>query len=198
MYAGKTTETLKRVLWAKNGRNDRVRVFKPAYDNRYAEVEIVSHDGLRTSAESIEELPFIGIGGADLVVLDEMQFFMEPYVKGDLMQWVQNLLTDGIDVVAAGLDMDWQGKPFEVSGRLTAMADEIVKLTANCTVCGRPARKTYKKRADGQSVELGGSDKYEARCNVHWMGISDETYAAATSAVERLRDRNEGEDADGG
>ena len=184
MYAGKTTETLKRVLWAKNGKNDRVRVFKPAFDNRYSEVEIVSHDGLKTSAESIEDLPYIGLG-ADLVVLDECQFFMEPYVKGDVIQFVRNLLTDGIHVVAAGLDMDWQGQPFDVTARLLAMADETVKLTANCTVCGRPAKKTYKKRAEGGSVELGGSDKYEARCNEHWMAIPDSTYAVAKAALER-------------
>jgi thymidine kinase len=39
---------------------------------------------------------------------------------------------------------------------------------ANCTVCGRPAQKTYKKSGEGGSVELGAEDKYEARCNQHW------------------------------
>lgn len=185
MYAGKTTETLKRVLWAKKGQKKRVRVLKPAFDNRYSEVEIVSHDGLRTPAESIVTLPYIGLG-ADLVVLDECQFFMEPYVEGDVIRFVSNLLRDGIDVVAAGLDMDWQGQAFPVTARLLAMADEIIKLTANCTVCGRPAKKTYKKRAEGDSVELGGSDKYEARCNEHWMGISDEQHALAKAALERM------------
>ena len=29
MFAGKTTETLKRILWAKNGRGQDIRVYKP-------------------------------------------------------------------------------------------------------------------------------------------------------------------------
>ena len=29
MFAGKTTETLKRILWAKNGRGQEIRVYKP-------------------------------------------------------------------------------------------------------------------------------------------------------------------------
>jgi thymidine kinase len=168
MYAGKTTETLKRVLWARNGRNQKVRVLKPAYDTRYAEVEIVSHDGLRTAAESVSNLPEIG-STADVVVLDEVQFFMDPYVSGDVPEWVLGLLREGIDVIAAGLDMDWRGRPFAVTASLSAMADEIVKLAANCTVCGRPARKTWKREKSGGSVELGGTDKYEARCNDHWL-----------------------------
>lgn len=165
MFAGKTTETLKRVLWAKNGQGRSVRVLKPAFDDRYAHAEIVSHDGLRSPAEAIQALP--AIQGADLVVLDEVQFFAE-HVDGDLIEWVRDTLRQGIEVVAAGLDMDWRGKPFPATARLMGMADEVVKLHAHCTVCGRPARKTAKTSGFMQAVELGASDKYEARCNEHW------------------------------
>lgn len=165
MFAGKTTETLKRVLWAKNGQGRSVRVLKPTFDDRYAEAEIVSHDGLRTPAESISVLPVVL--DADLVVLDEIQFFPS-YVQGDLYAWVQDQLGRGVEVIAAGLDMDWQGKPFEGTSLLMGMADEVIKLNAHCTVCGRPARKTFKLHQGGDSVELGASDKYEARCNGHW------------------------------
>ena len=168
MYAGKTTEMLRRVLWARHGQERDVLVIKPAFDNRYAETEIVSHDGLRTPAESVVSLPVVG-KDTSLVVLDEVQFFTEPYVKGDVPAWVLELLQGGCDVVAAGLDMDWKGEPFPVTAQLLAMADTVIKETANCTVCGRPARKTYKKSRDGASVELGSQDKYEARCNEHWQ-----------------------------
>lgn len=166
MYAGKTTETLKRVLWARNGQGKTVRVLKPKFDNRYAETEIVSHDGLRTPAESIWKLPN-DTQGADLIVLDEVQFFTD-HVAGDLIAWVQDHLARGVDVVAAGLDMDFMGKPFPATATLLGMADEVVKIHANCTVCGRPARKTFKKDGGLNSVELGATDKYEARCNEHW------------------------------
>lgn len=168
MFAGKTTETLKRVLWARNGQERDVRVFKPAFDNRYSETEIVSHDGLRTRAESVTELPACCLAPRSLVVLDEVQFFCEPYVLGNTVEWVRSQLAAGVDVFAAGLDMDWQGKPFEVTAQLMAMADRVSKITAHCTVCGRAANRTYKKTGSGGSVELGALDLYEARCPTHW------------------------------
>lgn len=55
MFAGKTTETLKRILWAKNGRGQEIRVYKPAFDQRYAKLQIVSHEGLAADAEAVHE-----------------------------------------------------------------------------------------------------------------------------------------------
>jgi thymidine kinase len=173
MYAGKTTETLKRVLWARNGQHRDVHVFKPSFDNRYSETEIVSHDGLRTNATNITQLPVTTYVGKSLVVLDEVQFFCEPYVQGDVVEWVRLQLAAGVDVFSAGLDMDWQGKPFEITAQLMAMADKVTKITAHCTVCGRAASKTYKKTGSGNSVELGALDLYEARCPTHWRELKD-------------------------
>lgn len=179
MFAGKTTEMLKRVLWARNGQNREVVVLKPGFDNRYATTEIVSHDGLRTNAESINELPPPNVklpGPGGLVVLDEVQFMnrdSDSFFGENVTLFVRDLLANGVDVVAAGLDMDYRGMPFEVTAKLAAMADEVLKIHANCTVCGKPARKTHKKISVADAtgtvhVELGTHDKYEARCNVHW------------------------------
>lgn len=176
MFASKTTSVLRQVLWAQNGQGREVLVYKPAFDDRYADTEIVSHDGLRVPAKSVRALPEPAWDaapkatkfGRGLIVLDEVQFFCEPYVSGDVEAWVRARLSDGDDVVAAGLDMDWQGHPFETTARLLAMADDVVKGSAHCSVCGKTARKTYKKVAEGGSVELGHGDKYEARCNEHW------------------------------
>ncbi len=170
MYAGKTTETLKRILWARNGENRNVHVFKPTFDTRYGESEIVSHDGLRAKAVNIDSIPSVDFNEGDLVFLDEIQFYIEPYFKGDVVAWVKSLLSQNVEVVAAGLDMDWQGNPFELTARLLAMANDAKKLTAHCTVCGKPATKTFKKQQDPESgsVELGATELYEARCNAHW------------------------------
>jgi thymidine kinase len=73
-----------------------------------------------------------------------------------------------VRITASALDMDWQGRPFPMTAALAAMADEVVKLRAHCSVCGRPATKTLKRSAEGGLVDLGGADKYEPRCNVHW------------------------------
>lgn len=161
MYGGKTSEILKRVLWAKNGLGKNVRVFKPAMDNRYSENEIVSHDGLTIAAESITVIPTEI--SSEMVVFDEIQFF-----EASVVDFIKLNLQYGNDVIVAGLDMDSNGNAFELSAILMAMADEVIKKTANCTICGRNATKTYRKTDSSNIIELGGNDKYEARCNQHW------------------------------
>jgi thymidine kinase len=192
MFSGKTTESLKKVLISRSLFNKTVVVFKPAFDNRYSEIEIVSHDGLKTSAHSVTnaidvgkkcgteidiidqniakafDVPSYAVKYVDLAVFDEIQFFTEPYFHGDIVRTIQFLLHKRIDVFCSGLDMDWQGNPFDVTAKLCAMADTVHKLKANCFVTGLPASKTYKVSQSGDSVELGALDKYEARSNQHW------------------------------
>lgn len=167
MYAAKSTELLKRALWARNGEGRTVYVYKPAFDDRYSESEIVNHDGLRTPAESITALPDQTYEEGDLIVMDEIQFF-DDHVEGDVVAWVRDRLDEGVEVVVAGLDMDWRGNPFPATADMLAMADEVVKKRANCTVCGRPAAKTHKRVPDDTRVQLGSTDTYEARCADHW------------------------------
>jgi thymidine kinase len=169
MFSGKTTETLKRILWAKNGEGKEVFVFKPTFDTRYGNSEIVNHDGLKSNAISISELPNYEMPSGSLVFLDEVQFYIDPFFKGDIVAWVKTLLENGVEVIAAGLDMDWKGNPFDVTAKLLAMSTEFKKLKAICTICGRPASKTFKKdQYSVEAVELGATDLYEARCNQHW------------------------------
>lgn len=167
MFAGKSTELLKRILWARNGENRKILVIKPAFDTRYDATRIVSHDGLASDAVAVRRWPTLPAECSE-VFIDEAQFFVKPHYEGDLVGEVRELLAAGINVVCAGLDADWRGQPFEMTARLLAMADQVTKLRANCTVCGQPAGKTFKKISNGQQVELGQNDLYEARCNRHW------------------------------
>ena len=41
MFAGKTSELLKRILWA-NHQNKKIVVIKPSLDNRYSESKIIT------------------------------------------------------------------------------------------------------------------------------------------------------------
>jgi len=91
-----------------------------------------------------------------------------PLFDGDLPAAVRSALSAGIDVFAVGLDLDWRGQPFEVTARLAAMADRVVKRAAVCTACGAAATKTWKKSQSGGVVELGEADAYEARCDACW------------------------------
>lgn len=170
MYAGKTTELLKSILLARSLYSKAVLVVKPAFDNRYSTTKIVSHDNLAVEAKSVADWDQISLlaADADMVCLDEVQFFQEPHFEGDIVEQVRQLLATGTDVTVSGLDLDWQGEPFSVTSRLMAMADDVKKLSANCTVCGQSASKTHKKAPNDEQIELGAGDLYDARCNEHW------------------------------
>lgn len=174
MFAGKTTELLKRVLWAKNGLNAPVAVFKAAYDSRYSAVEIASHDGLVAAAAVISDWPYAdgALPDAQHIFFDEIQFFTAPHFSGDIVAIIRNLLAHGRHVTVGGLDADWRGDAFAPTATLMAMADDVLKLRAHCAVCGRPAGKTHKRlssaAASDDTIQLGGAELYEPRCRQHW------------------------------
>ena len=45
MFAGKTSELLKRLLWAKH-QNKKIIVIKPSIDDRYSNEKIITHNDL--------------------------------------------------------------------------------------------------------------------------------------------------------
>lgn len=171
MFGGKTTTLLRDILWARNGEEKDTLVVKPAFDNRYAETRIVTHDGLSVNCHSIKEWSTVERKAdfAEIVFFDEVQFFEEPNFDGDIIDIIKNLLRDGKSVVCNGLDMDVFGNPFSITASLLGMADEAMKLTSVCSVCGRTATKTFRTTDGAKKVELGSTDIYEPRCNTHWV-----------------------------
>ncbi len=167
MYAGKSTNLINSTVWY----NDKsILVVKPAFDNRFSETEIVTHDGRSIAARSTDDFNQIRLHAQDVdaVFIDEVQFFHEFNPVDHIVYTVRDLLNQGKDVFVAGLDMDWQGRAFEATANLCAMADHVYKLRARCAVCDDMATKTYKKSESGFQIELGAEDLYEARCNEHW------------------------------
>ena len=164
MFAGKSSE-----LMVKAERMNAV-VFKPKFDNRYSEDEIVSHDGECMPAHPFRSFRDIAqVGETERpYCFDEVQFLDEDRYDGDFVEDVRTLLRHGIDIVVSGLDMCAKGKPFGVMAQLLAMADEVEKIGAMCAVCGSFATKSFRK-GEGDTVELGAGDLYEARCNRHWQ-----------------------------
>ncbi len=165
MYAGKTSSLMKEAL------THNAVIFKPKYDTRYSEDEIVTHDGECLPAYTFSSMKDIAIVGETQrpYCFDEIQFLDGDRYDGNFVDDIKMLLTCGVDIMAAGLDMDWKGNPFKVTASLLAMADHVTKLTASCSVCNSDARKTYKSIKNDSLVELGASDLYEARCNTHWV-----------------------------
>tara|TARA_Y100001970_G_scaffold152682_1_gene186964 strand:- start:62 stop:613 length:552 start_codon:yes stop_codon:yes gene_type:complete len=169
MFAGKTSELLKRILWEEHqGRN--ILVLKPKIDNRYAEQLISTHNNLSHECFAMNDWleaksKFeINKKNFDIIFLDEIQF-MDPK---DTIKEVENFLQQGIDVVCAGLDQDSRGKPWETSSFLLGLSDKITKIYGFCNVCGLEATKTYRKTQGGERTQVGASDIYEPRCLKHW------------------------------
>lgn len=161
MYAGKTEELLRRLRRAVYARKS-VQIFKPAIDNRYSESDVVSHDGVAlpcTTVENPQEILQFLNPGTHLVGIDEAQF-----MDLGLVEVVKNLCGQGISVVCAGLQNDFQWTPFVTMTGLMGIADDVVILKAVCMKCGQPATKSYRVAHSQDRVLVGSTGLYEARC----------------------------------
>jgi thymidine kinase len=161
MFSGKSEELIRRLRRAQIARQ-KVQVFKPQVDTRFAADHIVSHSDIRmpsVNVPSSRALLEMVAAETEVIGIDEGQFF-------DLeLPMVCNALADaGKRVIVAGLDQDSFGKPFEPMPQLLAIAEYITKTLAICVVCGNPANHTQRLVASGERVLLGASGTYEARC----------------------------------
>lgn len=170
MFCGKTEELIRRVRRAKIARQ-KVQVFKPALDTRYAVEKITSHDGLGVEAvpvDSAQAILNLIEPDTTIVAIDEVQFF-----GPDVLHVCQTLAERGLRVIAAGLDLDFRGEPFGPMPLLLAEAEQVDKLQAICVVCGAPASRTQRlidgrpASYDDPIILVGGSESYEARCRLH-------------------------------
>ncbi len=160
MFSGKTEELIRRLNRA-NIAKQNVEIFKPAYDTRYHEVDIVSHNktSIRSTPVQTSQEIILLAGDCDVVGLDEAQFF-----DSDIVLVANQLADAGKRVIIAGLDMDFAGKPFGPMPSLMAIAEYVTKVHAICVVCGDIAQYSYRKTPNEEQVMLGESDTYEARC----------------------------------
>jgi thymidine kinase len=164
MFSGKTEELIRRLIRARYA-TQKVVVFKPAVDTRYAVGDVVSHRDDRLPCKPVAHASDIlrEVGDAQVVGIDEAQFFDRALVE------VANRLADeGRRVVVAGLDQDFRGQPFEPIPELMAVAEYVTKTLAVCVVCGAPANRSQRLIARDSRVVLGAADVYEARCRLHW------------------------------
>ncbi|MDX9863749.1 MAG: thymidine kinase [Anaerolineaceae bacterium] len=170
MFCGKTEELIRRLRRAEIARQ-KVQVFKPAIDHRYADEKVMSHAGMAFDAIPVEYPDQIldKLAPETTVVgIDEAQFMSE-----EIMIMVDDLVERGIRVIVAGLDMDFRGEPFGMMPFLMAKAEHVDKLRAICMVCGEEASRTQRlvngnpARYDDPVVIVGASEMYEARCRQH-------------------------------
>ena len=161
MFSGKSEELIRRLRRARIARK-RVQVFKPILDNRYSADEIVSHGDQRMDSEvvsSAKEMLAKLDWRTQVIGIDESNFF-----GPDLVDITAQLADTGKQVIIAGLDTDFLGRPFSPMPELLCLAESITKTLALCMRCGNPAKHTQRLVESDDLIVVGAAGMYEARC----------------------------------
>lgn len=167
MYSGKSEELIRRVQMAMIAKFA-VQVFKPAIDDRYGASKVSSHNGLSIDATAVtSSAQLLAAVDCDtsVVAIDEIQF-LDP----GIVEVVLAITKSGRRVICAGLDLDFRREPFGSVPQLLNLAEDVVKLTAICVICGQAATMSQ-RLVDGKPAKwtdpiilVGAEEKYEARC----------------------------------
>ncbi len=161
MFSGKSEELIRRLQRAMIARK-RVQVFKPVIDVRYSDTEIVSHSDIRMKSDVVA-----GAGEilqkvdrrTQVIGVDEANF-----MGTGLVDVASQLADSGKQVIIAGLDTDFMGRPFPPIPDLLAQAESITKTLAICMRCGNPAKHTQRLVESEDLIVVGAGGLYEARC----------------------------------
>ena len=167
MFSGKTEELIRRMKRAKFAKQ-KVEIFKPSLDTRYSDVDVVSHDQHSIPSTPIDSSSTIALLSSDIDVvgIDEAQF-----LDDGVVDVCNDLANRGVRVIVAGLDMDFQGKPFGPMPALCAVADEVTKVHAICVKCGALAYISHRLVANDKRVLLGEQMEYEPLCRECYQRI---------------------------
>ncbi|MBO6524373.1 MAG: thymidine kinase [Balneolaceae bacterium] len=159
MFSGKTEELIRRARRAHIAGQD-VVVVKPAIDKRYSDTEVVSHNETALPSILVDTADQIILltGNAKVVCIDEAQFFDDR-----IIDVANTLANDKKRVIVAGLDMDFNGKPFGPMPYLLAIAEFVTKLHAICSESGVLANFSQRVVDNQNTVLVGEYDAYEPR-----------------------------------
>lgn len=160
MFSGKTEELIRRLKRARIAKL-KVEIFKPSVDQRYHEINVVSHDSNYIPSSPVQSSSQILLltNDVDVVGIDEAQFF-----DSELPNVCLNLANQGMRVIIAGLDMDFKGVPFGPIPHLMAIADFVTKVHAICMDCGDLALFSYRTISDDSLIVLGEKESYIPLC----------------------------------
>lgn len=178
MKSGKSLELLK-VAHSLDSKNIPYLSFKPKADTRdrgfiksrcpeYPSIPCVPLANPNSVIHLIEKHP------VQHVIFDEINLFTP-----DIIGALGYLYMDDVSVYAAGLDLDFRGEPFMLSGSshismasIKAEFDEVINLYADCEVCSAPATHTQRLRHGkpviytSPLIVIDGDEEYtyQARC----------------------------------
>jgi len=167
MFSGKTEELIRRLNRALIAKQ-RVEIFKPGVDKRYHESDIVSHSerAIRSTPVQFASDILLLAGNCEVVGIDEAQFF-----DSAIVDVCNSMANAGKRVIVAGLDMDFEGKPFGAVPNLLAIAEYVTKLHAICAQTGGLASYSFRLNDNPNKLMLGEKNEYEARSRrAFWEG----------------------------
>ena len=182
MFSSKTTKLLMEAD-KRQYQKQKIVSFKSRMDDRYSVFgEIVTHNFnklpahlVSTGDEVINKIVELeDVSDIDTVIIDEL--FL---IDGGADACVK-LFKKGYNVIIASIDLSFTGEPFEEVKNIMPYCTKIEKCTAVCTVCQSDARYTARKSQsslsntkDENQIQVGGSELYEARCQLHHNYMRD-------------------------
>lgn len=169
MYAGKTTEIIRRLTIFHE------MDMKVVYINSIKDSRTKDDNSFSTHNPTIKSIPFdslksetlntINVSKYEVIGLDEASFFRD--LKEIVLKWVEK---EKKIVIVAGLNGDYQRKPFGQLLDLVPFCDNITKLTPFCLSCKKEKNEIrnalFTKRivSSAEKILIGDKEFYIPVC----------------------------------
>ncbi|MDO5301929.1 MAG: thymidine kinase [Tissierellia bacterium] len=174
MFSGKTS-SLEREIKRFRIAGYATEVFKPNTDTRFRKNAITSHDDTHTAAVVVDHigeiLQRVEEYQPSVIAIDEVQFLGGEVAE--IIEALESLLKEGKTVVVAGLDMDFEGRPFDLVKELMVRADYVDKHHAVCARCGSDGWISHRITKEAARVVIGASETYEPLCRNCYIEVQE-------------------------
>ena len=143
--------------------------------------KIISRIGLEAEAivvseeyEFFREIENKNFKEVSCIFVDEAQFLSQKQVH-DLGKIADDL---NIPVMCYGIRTDFQGKLFEGSQELLALADNLKELKTICSLCDKKATMVVRLNEKGEvvligkKIVVGGNEIYKTLCRKHFRELT--------------------------
>lgn len=141
MYSGKTNKLI--YLYKQEPNKNKIAIdFSIDGSDKF----ITSHDNLKIPCIKSKTLLDLDVSNYDIIYINEYQFFE------DILEFVSKYLSnDNKEIYIFGLDGDFMRNPFEVTNKLLALSNNIVKLNGKCS-CGN--HSIFSKRLNDNNERI--------------------------------------------
>ena len=162
--------------------NLKTLLFIPNAIGEKSKGKIVSRIGLEAKAtvfnskyNFIKEIKKLDSSDISCIFVDEAQFLTSQQVH-DLSEIADEF---NIPVMCYGIRTDFQGKLFEGSSELLALADNLNELKTICSECDKKATMVMRLDSEGnvvlegKKILVGGNDIYKTVCRKHFRKLTN-------------------------